>query len=179
AECLAAQREGVELFEIALDTNSIGRLAASCARQGFRPIYGFPAGLAKDSQQDDPNLDGARSTLPTFSWLQNDSPASAEFQEAMKRYGKGLLPATAGHSGGWTAGKVFEKGVVAGGTLGKVTRESVLAGLYTIKQDTLGGITGPLTFAAGQTAERARCTSGVEIKGGKWRLMNDGKFICS
>jgi branched-chain amino acid transport system substrate-binding protein len=178
AECLAAQREGVELLEVALDTNSIGRLAASCARQGFRPIYGFPAGLAKDNQKADPNLEGARSTLPTFSWLQNDSPAAGEFQEAMKRYGKALLPVTAGHTGGWTAGKLFEKGVVAGGAAGKVTRATLLAGLYTIKNETLGGITSPLTFAAGQNAKRETCSSQIEIKDGNWRLIDGGKFAC-
>jgi branched-chain amino acid transport system substrate-binding protein len=178
AECLAAQRAGVELFEVALDTNSIGRLAASCARQGFRPIYGFPSGIAKANQEDDPNLEGARSTLPTFSWLQNNSPATAEFQDAMARFGRGLQPRTGGHSGGWTAGKLFEKGVLAGGTAGRVTRETVLAGLYTIRNDTLGGLTGPLTFTAGQNAPRSTCSTGVEIVDGKWRLMNDGAFNC-
>jgi ABC-type branched-subunit amino acid transport system substrate-binding protein len=179
AECLAAQRQGVELLEVALDTNSIGRLAASCARQGFRPSFGFPAGLAKETQQEDPNLDGARSTLPTFSWLQNDSPAAMEFQDAMKRYGKNLLPVTAGHTGGWTAGKLFEKGVLAGGAAGKVTRATVLAGLYSLKNETLGGLTSPLTFAAGQSAVRARCSSQIEINGGKWRLIDGGKFNCT
>jgi ABC-type branched-subunit amino acid transport system substrate-binding protein len=179
AECLAAQRQGVELFEIGLDTNSIGRLAASCARQGFRPIFGFPAGLAKDNQKDDPNLEGARSTLPTFSWLQTDSPAALEFQEAMKRYGKNLLPVTAGHTGGWTAGKLFEKGVLAGGASGKVTRATVLAGLYTIKNDTLGGLTSPLTFTAGQPTARVPCSTQIEISKGKWRLIDGGKFNCS
>jgi branched-chain amino acid transport system substrate-binding protein len=179
AECLAAQREGVELFEIGLDTNSIGRLAASCARQGFRPIFGFPAGLAKENQQQDTNLEGARSTLPTFSWLQNDSPAALEFQEALKRYGKNLLPVTAGHTGGWTAGKLFEKGVLAGGATGKVTRATVLAGLYTIKNDTLGGLTSSLTFNAGQPPARVPCSTQIEINKGKWRLIDGGKFNCS
>lgn len=179
AECLAARRAGVELFEVALDTNSIGRLAGSCARQGFKPIYGFPAGITKSNQEEDPNLEGARSTLPTFSWLQSNSPATAEFQEAMKRYGQGLAPLTGGHTGGWTAGKLFEKGVLAGGATGKVTRESVLAGLYTIKNDTLGGLTGPLTFVAGQTAARTTCSSGVEIVQGKWVPINGGAFNCN
>jgi branched-chain amino acid transport system substrate-binding protein len=179
AECLAAQREGVELLEVGLDTNSVGRLAASCARQGFKPIFGYPAGIAKDNQQADPNLEGARSTLPTFSWIQNDSPATQEYQDAMRRFGKSLGPQTAGHSGGWTAAKLFEQGVRAGGTAGPVTVASVLAGLYTFKNETLGGLTAPLTFTAGQTAPRVLCTSQVVIKGGKWRLINDGKFVCS
>jgi ABC-type branched-subunit amino acid transport system substrate-binding protein len=179
AECLAAQRQGVELMEVGLDTNSISRLAASCARQGFRPIFGFPAGLAKDNQTADPNLEGARSTLPTFSWLQNDSPATQEFQDALKRYGKNLLPVTAGHTGGWTAGKLFEKGVLAGGATGKVTRATVLAGLYTIKNDTLGGLTSPLTFTAGQSVPRVPCSTQIEINKGKWRLIDDGRFRCN
>jgi branched-chain amino acid transport system substrate-binding protein len=179
AECLAAQRQGVELLEVGLDSNSVGRLANSCARQGFHPIFGYPAGIARDPQQGDPNLEGARSTLPTFSWIQNDSPASREYQDAMQRFGKGLGPPTAGHSGGWTAAKVFEQGVRNGGTAGPVTVASVLAGLYMFKNETLGGLTGPLTFTAGQTAPRTLCTSQVAIKDHKWLLIDGGKFVCS
>jgi hypothetical protein len=55
----------------------------------------------------------------------------------------------------------------------------VLAGLYTFKNETLGGLTGPLTFAAGQTAPRVLCTSQVVIKDHKWHLIDNGKFHCS
>ena len=180
AECLAAQREGVELLEVGLDTNSVGRLAASCARQGFKPIFGYPAGIAKDNQKDDPNLEGARSTLPTFSWLQNDSPATQEFQEAMKRYGKSLLPATAGHSGGWTAAKLFEKGVRCRRRGGKVT-VGYRAGrsVHDQERDTRWAHRSPLRSPPGRRRPRALCTSQIDIKDGKWRLIDGGKFVCS
>jgi hypothetical protein len=48
-----------------------------------------------------------------------------------------------------------------------------------IKDETLGGLTSPLTFAAGQSAVRARCSSQIEINGGKWRLIDGGKFNCT
>jgi branched-chain amino acid transport system substrate-binding protein len=89
------------------------------------------------------------------------------------------MPPTAGHSGGWTAAKLFEAGVRAGGTAGPVTVASVLAGLYTFKNETLGGLTAPLTFTVGQTAPRVLCTSQVVIKEHKWHLIDDGKFHCS
>jgi branched-chain amino acid transport system substrate-binding protein len=55
----------------------------------------------------------------------------------------------------------------------------VLAGLYTIKNDTLGGLTSPLTFAAGQNPQRVPCSTQIEINKGKWRLIDGGKFNCS
>ena len=176
AECLAAQRAGVELLEVALDANSIRRLAVSCSRQGYQPLLGWPAGIAKDDQKGEATLQGARISLFTFPWTQSDSPATGEFQEAMKRYGKSLRPFTAGHAGGWVAAKMFEKAVTA--FPGKVTRESVLVGLWAFKDETLGGLTSPLTFTRDQTAPRTRCWVSVVIKDGEFEIQRDGKFTC-
>ena len=176
AECLAAQRAGAELLEVALDANSILRLATSCARQGYKPLLGWPAGIAKDDQKANSYLQGARISLFTFPWMQGDTPGTAEFQDAMKRYGKSLRPFTAGHAGGWVSARMFEKAV--GAVPGKVTREGVLAGLWTFRDETLGGLTSPLTFTKDQKAPRTRCWVRVVIKDGEFQRQRDGQFIC-
>jgi branched-chain amino acid transport system substrate-binding protein len=48
AECLAARNAAAEVFLLGLDGASIGRVAASCARQGYRPIFGTFSGLILD-----------------------------------------------------------------------------------------------------------------------------------
>jgi branched-chain amino acid transport system substrate-binding protein len=176
AECLAAQRAGAELVELMLDANSIRRFSQSCARQSYHPFLGWPAGIAQEDEKDEPALEGARTTLFTFSWIDRSNPAALEFADAIARFGKDLKPITAGHTGGWTAGKLLEKAILA--VPGKVTRESVLAGLWTLKNETLGGLTSPLTFTKGQNAPRSKCWTTVAIKGGKWIALRDGKFVC-
>jgi branched-chain amino acid transport system substrate-binding protein len=134
------------------------------------------AGVAQDDQKSIPALEGSRFTLFSFSWSQNDSPATAEFQDAMKRFGREMKPLTAGHTGGWVAAKLFERAV--GDTPGKITREAVLAGLWSLKGETLGGIAAPLTFVEGKNATRYLCSVAVAIEGGKLAPLNGGKYKC-
>ena len=176
AECLAAQRAGAELVELMLDANSIRRFGQSCARQSYHPFLGWPAGIAQEDEQDEPALEGARTTLFTFSWIDRSNPATQEFADAIGRFGKDLKPITAGHTGGWTAGKLLEKALLA--VPGKVTRESVLAGLWTLRNENLGGLTSPLTFTKGQNAPRSRCWTTIAIKGGRWTALRNGTFVC-
>ena len=78
--------------------------------------------------------------------------------------------------GAWTAGKLLEKALLA--VPGKVTRESVLAGLWTLRNENLGGLTSPLTFTKGQNAPRSRCWTTIAIKGGRWTALRNGTFVC-
>jgi branched-chain amino acid transport system substrate-binding protein len=176
AECLAAQRSGAVILELALDANSLRRFAESCSRQGYKPVLGWVAGVAQDDQRKIAALNGSRFTLFSFSWSQNDTPATAEFQEAMKKFGGDMKPLTAGHTGGWVAAKLFERAV--GDTPGKITREAVLAGLWSLKGETLGGIAPPLTFVKGQKATRDLCSVAVAIEDGELKPLNGGKYKC-
>ena len=58
AECLNARNAGAEVFVVAMDSNSTARVAASCARQGFKPTWGSLATLVAERMKDDPNLQG-------------------------------------------------------------------------------------------------------------------------
>ena len=90
AECLSAQRAGVQVLFLAADGNSQHRVAASCARQGFRPIFATGAQGIFDDFKDDPNLsDSFISNSVTFPVFQGDTPATREFQATLKRYGAG------------------------------------------------------------------------------------------
>lgn len=58
AECLNARQAGAEISLVGLDSNSLARVASSCARQGFRPLFGTLGAIVTDVMKDDPNLDG-------------------------------------------------------------------------------------------------------------------------
>jgi len=45
---------GVEVLVVGLDSNSLTRLASSCARQGYRPIYNTFVSIALERFKDDP-----------------------------------------------------------------------------------------------------------------------------
>lgn len=171
AECLAARNAGVQVMLVFLDSNSMGRLAASCRRQGFDATIATGSVISLDRFKDDPNLDGTVVAVQTFPWFQSGTPATDDFQRVLKTLGGGLT-AGAGTSAGWTTGKLLEK---AGANLAEPpTNEAVLAGLWTLRNETLGGLTPlPLTFLPNQPTSPKSCWYELAIRDGRW-VSHDG-----
>lgn len=165
AECLAVRNAGAEIFVVILDPNSITRVAASCARQGYRPIYASLVSLILDRFKDDPNLDGMLAASNVFPYFQTGTPATDEFQAAIRQYGQGIIPGVS-LAGGWVSAKLFERAAAA--LPEPPTSDSVLRGLWAIQNDNLGGLTSPLTFRENQPALRVACWYDMAIQNKAW-----------
>jgi branched-chain amino acid transport system substrate-binding protein len=175
AECLSARNAGVETFFVMMDGNSVGRIGNSCARQGFRPQYASASSIVLDRFKADPNLDGLIGSNQTFPYFQTGTPATDEFAQAYALFGKGLNLGS-GVAVGWTAGKLFEK--AAANLPEPPTSDALLRGLWSIKNDTLGGLTYPLTFAEGKTSERKLCWTNIQVLKGRWTSPDGYKLHC-
>ena len=175
AECLAARNQGAEILLIVLDQNSSGRVAAACTRQGYKPTYALvPQGLA-DRLKENSNLAETVASSPVFPYFFSGSPATAQFQTAFRQYGKGLELGV-GVAMGWTAGKLFEKG--AANLPEPPTRAALLQGLWSIKDDTLAGLTQPLTFTQGRPADPQSCWFDLQIDNKQWFSPDAGQLHC-
>lgn len=175
AECLAARNAGVDVMFLILDTNSITRFVASCTRQGYRPRYGAATALVADRFKDDPNFEGFVAGTPVFPYFQTSTPASNEFQQARAAYGKGM----ALHIGlgvGWTSGKLLER--AAASLPEPPTSQALLEGLWSIRNDTLGGITMPLTFTRDKPPVPLSCWFLIQVRKGEWTTPNGFKQQC-
>jgi branched-chain amino acid transport system substrate-binding protein len=166
AQCLAARNAGVEVLLLILDPNSILRMLASCSRQGYSPILGLTGSEVEDQMRNDPNMDGALAMSSVFPYFQVGTPATDQFQAAMAKFApqqaRGVGPAT-----GWTTGKLFEK--VAAAMAEPPTTEAILRGLWSLRDDTLGGLTQPLTFREGQNSPRdPACWFAMQVSNKKW-----------
>ena len=172
-ECLAARNAGADVFFTYFDPNGSKRVAASCARQDFRPVYGM-ANQIIDDMKNDPNFDGAMGPTQVFPFFQSNTPATAEYQRAFRAYGKttpGLASAF-----GWTAGKLMEK---AGARLTEPpTSEAILAGLWSLQHEDLGGLTYPLSFTRDKPATPKTCWFDLIIQKGAWTTPDDYKLHC-
>jgi len=175
AECLNARNAGAEILTMVMDASTVQRVAASCLRQGYKPIFTEVAASSKTEHAADQNLSGGLiSTLGHFLWTDGSTPATAEFQAAIKKYlGK---PPGAGHAAGWAAARVFER--AAAGIGDPATPAAVLDGLYSFKGETVGGLVMPLTFTRGQNAPRQICWATNYAEGGKWTAFDGGKISC-
>jgi len=175
AECLNARNAGAEILTMVMDAATVIRIAASCARQGYKPLFTEVAASSKTEHAADQNLTGGLiATVGLFVWTDGSTPATAEFQAAMKRY-LGKTPG-AGHAAGWAAARVFEK--AAAGIGDPATPAAVLDGLYSFKGETVGGLVMPLTFTRGQNAPRQVCWATNYAEGGKWTAFDGGKISC-
>ena len=165
AECLAARNAGAETLYMEMDSNSVPRIAAACARQGFRPQFATSHAIALDRFKADPNLEGLLSSTAYFPWFQSGTPATDEFQAAFEAFGGGLILG-AGTGEGWVAGKLLER---AGSQLPEPpTRDALLRGLWSVRNDDLGGLTYPLTFVQGQPAARKSCWFDIAVRQKTW-----------
>jgi branched-chain amino acid transport system substrate-binding protein len=175
AVCLAARNAGAQVILTAMDSSSVGRIAASCARQSYHPVMTTFGVVILDRMKDDPNLADMVASSTVFPYFQSGTPASDEFQEAMRNLGNGLLPGI-GVAQGWVAGKLLEK---AGANLAEPpTSQSLLKGLWSIKDDTLGGLTLPHTFVENQPAKPQACWFNLRILNQAWVSPDGFKLNC-
>lgn len=175
AECLNARNAGAEILTMVMDASTVQRVAASCVRQGYKPIFTEVAASSKTEHAADQNLSsGLIASVGLFVWTDGSTPATAEFQDVIKKYlGK---PPGAGHAAGWAAARVFEK--AAAGIGEPPTAAAVLEGLYSFKGETVGGLVMPLTFTRGQTAPRQVCWATNYAESGKWTAFDGGRISC-
>ena len=176
AECLNAKSAGAEVFLIYLDVNSVSRLASSCARQGYHPVYSTFTGLASPKLKDDPNMEGAILVDFFAPFFLENTPGRKEFHEALARYAPGVV-ASPYVMGGWLAGKVLQAG---GAELPEPpSNEALLAGLWKLNGDVLPDLTGPLLYRANQPALPTVCWYYFTPKDGKFVSPDGGNRHCT
>ncbi|HVW35133.1 MAG TPA: ABC transporter substrate-binding protein [Acidimicrobiia bacterium] len=175
AECLAARNAGVQVMFFGFDDKSASRVATSCERQGFHPQYVHTFQAASPALLENPALDGMLIGTLTFPWLATDTPAQREFHADFKAYAPGTDP-LGSHASGWVAGKLFETAEKALPATFSV--DDLLEGLWSIRNNDLGGLTVPLSFFPDRGAQRHTCWSIVQVSHGKFILPHGTRLTC-
>lgn len=165
AECVSARNAGVELMAMASDPNSFVRLARSCANVGFKPAWGAAQNIKDDVIAKEPLLDGFSMASPIRPIFLRDTPALAEFHDAKDRYAAGET-LTVMFGMGWTAAKVFEH--ATRNIPDPTSSESILGGLWSLKNDDIDGLSYPLTFVKDQPLKPRACWYSLVLRSGKW-----------
>ncbi len=174
AECVQARNAGVDILQIALDGNGVGRVAASCNRQNYHPLISVFGAIAFDKMKDNPDLDGMTTNANSFPYFLCDDPRAKEYCGAYSRFGPAKVYGV-GNTNGWQAGKALER---AARNLPAPTAQAILAGMWSFKDETLGGLTQPLTFTKGQNAPRQACWWPLVLTEKKWTAPNGMDVKC-
>ena len=174
AECLNAQRSNAQVIATAFDSASVARFARSCLRQGYRPVIGIGSINTAPFLTKEPGLQKAVvGGIPTYPWFLTDTPAIQEFRQAVA---EGGLEPLAGYELGWASGKLFE--ALVPDVPGEITPSAVLARRGVVQNETLGGLTMPLTFEAGKNAQPRTCGYLVAIQDEHYVSPDGGRLHC-
>lgn len=176
SQCQAAEQAGVTALLVALDPNSIHRAASSCAGINFHPQLATAAQTTTPDMAGDANLNGLDTELGYVPWTATNIPSVALFQKVMSQYGAGV-PLDGSSIQGWVTAQMFLAGE-SNLPPGNITSAQILAGMDSIKNNDLGGITNPLTFTAGQNAPVGICWFQVKLENGTFVSPNGGHRTC-
>jgi branched-chain amino acid transport system substrate-binding protein len=110
-----------------------------------------------------------------FPWVDNYTPAQATYQQAVKEYDPGLA-SSATTAAEWTAGMLA---VAASGDLTATpTSAQFLKGLWSIKNNDLGGLAPPLTFNTNAAATPSDCYFLMNLVNGQYIDLYKGASQC-
>jgi branched-chain amino acid transport system substrate-binding protein len=156
AQCQNAKNAGVQAFGMAVDGSAIARVARSCAALNYFPQFVTGGGVVSAAQARDPGIQ--HNTMSTASsnapWMLTDNAGQREFAATLAKYVPGFEP-DGPSMVGWSAGKLFESVIARLGDAARskpITTADIYTGLGKIKNETLDGLSPPITFSPGQKA---------------------------
>jgi branched-chain amino acid transport system substrate-binding protein len=177
ANCLSAKQAGAQAFFVVGDAGMLTRTARSCAAVNFTPQFGTsPAALAPTVVQD-PNAENILASSTTYPWTDASNRTAAAYVAALTRYAPGTAASGSG-AVGWASWQVF---LHAAKTVGDNAKSAdILAGLGTIKNNTFGGFTAPLTFTPGEPHPSPACWWTMVIKDKQFQAVTrNSKINCT
>jgi branched-chain amino acid transport system substrate-binding protein len=176
AQCLGAQQAGAQVVYLGADASGQERIAASCARQNYHPLWVTNSQALTTHMAQVPALDGMLAGATDFPWmLTGGSPEIDAFNQAIHQYAPSLEGSGAVATS-WSSGELLKK---AAANIGAVpSSDAIFNGLWSLKNETVGGLTPPLSYAAHQHSPEIPCFFVVKASGGRWTAPLGGKYQC-
>jgi len=174
SQCLRMKQGGLEVIYMLMDTAGASRLVKDCANQGFRPKLLL---LGLDATKELPGIPAlAEAVMPgaTVSTGARDLASVNLFHTIIDTYAPGV-----GESG---FGAQAYAGALMLGHVGqnlsdKPTSAELLAALYKVRKETLGGFIVPVSYSkSGTTA--APCVFMWGVASGKFNAPEGSKPLC-
>jgi branched-chain amino acid transport system substrate-binding protein len=175
SSCQAAASAGAQILYLGLDASSVLRALQSCLSINYRPIFLTASSSASPVLPQQAHSDGTVVGMVALPNVVAGNAAVTEFQATLKRFAPSVQPSVPAITG-WVAAKLFELAIQ--NVAEPPTNSGVLNGLWAIKGNDLGGLTGPLTFAKGQNAPRTLCYWVMEVSQGAFISPDGGTRKC-
>jgi branched-chain amino acid transport system substrate-binding protein len=180
AQCLTLKSAGVDALFVGAASPVVQKITAGCAQQGYTPQTVTQTSTLSNAWFTDSSLNGALLSGFNANPYDSSTPAIGALQAALNKYSPGLSSGSQYNYdvvGPWAGGQLFLAAAKAGNITPTSTGADVKKGLYALKNETLGGLTGPLNFTPGKPAF-VPCYFSEQLKGGKLVSLNGNKPTC-
>jgi branched-chain amino acid transport system substrate-binding protein len=174
-QCLRLKNGGVDTLWVLLDGAGVARVIRDCAAQNYHPkLFVMSLNVTADVVKD-PNLAGALVPGGTFVPTTPGVPAIEKYRQVMATYAPtlGIAGVT---SFSWAGGELL--GLVGRNLSANPTSAELYEALWKVKNETLGGLTVPLTFSKGKAPQIQNCYFLWAIKDGQFAAPNGTKPTC-
>jgi branched-chain amino acid transport system substrate-binding protein len=183
SQCSTAKAKGIDFIMAHLDGASLIRAKRDCQQIGYNPLMCNVAGAVTPQMLTTKEIWGPDEmcfSVAPFAWWAQDTPMQKAFHAAIAKFAPGT-PASFGSSGVWAAGEILRTS--AKFLSGTPTRDELLRGLYTVKDETFGGLTLPLTYVADRSLDKPlpyfNCAYVAVINDqGQWSYAPGKEFYC-
>jgi branched-chain amino acid transport system substrate-binding protein len=176
AQCLGAQQNGAQAIWLGVEANSHQRFANSCSRQNYHPIYLMANQTSTTQEAQTSGLDGTIAPAPVFPWMvSGGNPEIDAYDQAMQQYAPGV-EGSGSTAIQWASGELFKR--AAAGIGAQPTTDAVFNGLWALRNETVGGLTPPLTYAAHQASPPVTCYFITKLTAGRWTAPNGARYEC-
>jgi branched-chain amino acid transport system substrate-binding protein len=178
AQCQGLKNAGVQSVSVLAPSDTVVRVHKACASQGVNVPEIAQDGTVTTSWLKEPSLDKMLAVAYVHPWFDTSLPAIQDFQAAVKQYAPSIVSELNEESSdSWAGGMLFAAAakLAPGAT---ITAASIKAGLYKLKNETVGGLTSPLNFTPGK-ATSIKCYFAIGISDGKFTVPDTQKTACA
>ncbi|MCU1683947.1 MAG: Extracellular ligand-binding receptor [Amycolatopsis sp.] len=179
AFCQQLKNSGVASYYIADANAVISRVIDDCAAQGVRAVPLLAGANGTASWVTDPAYEGALVNDFDAPYFDTANPAIKVYRDAMAKYAPDISAAVGSDTFpllAWVAGQAIV--TAASKVDGPITSASLTKALYTFRDETLGGLSVPLTFDESHPSI-STCTFEWTISHGQRVVLNGGKARCA
>jgi branched-chain amino acid transport system substrate-binding protein len=151
-QCLKAKSSGANVLIVFAGPTQAINVSKSCVAQGYKAPQLIFGTTINNEWLGQSSLNGTISSNANFPFTDDSLPATKAFHQAIKQYEpKALKNSLYGSATaqGWTAAAIF--GAAAAHLGNTPSAAGVYKGLYAMKNETLGGLTAPITYVKSST----------------------------
>jgi branched-chain amino acid transport system substrate-binding protein len=170
----------VDLYEVVMSSAVGVKIADTCFKQGLTVPQLLRGPASVPQWKTDKAFAGSVVFDAVAPYFDISTPGVKVYRDALEKYAPSVVGTDLDNSSAlfaWSGAQLFAAAVAQ--MAGDITSANVIKGLYALKDETLGGIVGPLNFSAGRITFNSCYFEWKIGAGGKFLGMNGNKPICA